>query len=791
MEKKRKLPARAAARVEQMAKRRTLTPPERHSETPPPPPEPEPEPTPVREAPAPLPTSIQSGKPLPTVEEPQSDDLPAKDYQSVSESGVLAESLARSRRKWISEGIFEKYWTKPYKKKGVVVEEPNNPPKESMTKIGHQITITVEPHVFDVTMYTVKDPKPPAPPPPPAANAPRPVMQYGPPNGVMPPPPPPAPPATPSTAAASPALAPTQAVGDASKPPLSQPSTPMQPPAQPPPQASQPPQNQQPPQAPSYTLPPQPAPQPAPPQSFASPTQPPASAPVTQMARPMASPRGMESILSPATALSHPHTASRPVMTAPIIGTPPLRNGPPPAPYPPTGGPISAARPAVNGAAPVAPHAKPAPGTDPIILTLAEKAGEDPELRDLMKRVAQGEASKPELERFQAIIDAITAESKRRGTPGPSADRLLFDGKTVRYFADEVRQILDIVLASNPKQESSTLRPPDGSDPLVVKLVKKSLDDIKTRELVTRIAHDRPQFSDATDLKAVLDVLKREIARENERLKKESPAPAAKLNGVANGHMPNTANTGMAMSQQAPQQLRSKGPPPVQARALPDISAVVFEFSGGNGDRYLFPKFSILEYVPVPHGQQVIASFLIVRRGSASEYPVADPALDYYQPVTIRLFTPAGKHLDYLSRVVAPEEEVRRYMNDIMDKMTRAEYILLAMRLPRPETAREQAEATSAEDSDALDKDKGNRWNKQSGLRWINHTSSATATPTPAVAPVVPPTALWTTRPLKPEIRELPPRSKMYSKEALDAMDTDDQYQSFIASVSRKEPEEV
>lgn len=83
MEKKRKLPARAAARVEQMAKRRTLTPPERHSETPPPPPEPET--APVAEPPAPLPTAIQAGKPLPTVEEPQLGNLPAKEYQSVSE----------------------------------------------------------------------------------------------------------------------------------------------------------------------------------------------------------------------------------------------------------------------------------------------------------------------------------------------------------------------------------------------------------------------------------------------------------------------------------------------------------------------------------------------------------------------------------------------------------------------------------------------------------------------------------------------------------------------------------
>lgn len=431
-------------------------------------------------------------------------------------------------------------------------------------------------------------------------------------------------------------------------------------------------------------------------------------------------------------------------------------------------------------------------------------------MRDLMKRVAQGEAAKPELERFQSIIDEITAESKRRGTPGPSADRLLVDGQTVRYFANEVGVILDIVLASNPKQTSANLRPPDGSNPLVVALVKKTLDDIKTRDMVRRIADDRPQFSDATDLKAVLDGLKREIARANERLKAQSPAPSVtttpttKVNGLQNGLAAPSQSLGTPVpttsQQAAPQQLRSKGPPP-PIPVKSDISAIVFEFSGGNGDRYLFPKFSVLEYVPVASGQQVIASFLIVRKGSTSEYPVADPALDYYQPVTIRLYTPMGRHLDHLARVVAPQDEVRRYMNDIMDKMTRAEYILLAMRLPRPEAAKELAEATSAaaaalEEGDAADREreKGNRWNKQPGLRWINHTANAnnnTNITSAAAPPVVPPTALWTTKPLKPEIRELPPKSKMYSQEALDAMNADGQYQSFISSVSRKEPEEV
>ncbi|KAJ3477368.1 hypothetical protein NLG97_g8859 [Lecanicillium saksenae] len=158
--------------------------------TPPPPPPPEPvveeaSPTPP---PPPLPTSVEPGKPLPTIEVAQSHDLSPEDYQSISESGVLAESLARSRQRWISEGLFEKYWTKPHKKKGVLIEDPKNPPKDSMTKIGN-VTITIEPHIVEATMYAVKGPKQkPAPQEkmpqkPPQQQPARPIIQYGPANG--------------------------------------------------------------------------------------------------------------------------------------------------------------------------------------------------------------------------------------------------------------------------------------------------------------------------------------------------------------------------------------------------------------------------------------------------------------------------------------------------------------------------------------------------------------------------------------------------------------------------------
>ncbi|KAI1333856.1 hypothetical protein F5Y15DRAFT_322385 [Xylariaceae sp. FL0016] len=694
MERKRKLPARgAAARADHLAKKRAATPSDR-SLTPAPAPvlvsEPSqaPEPSPLEPQPQ-LPKSIQPGNPLPTVENPQPDELSSKEFQSVQESGVLAESLSRSRQRWVHEGVFEKYWTKPTKRKGIVKVEPNNPPKDSMVKIG-QIAITVEPHVIEATVYMVKDPNP-----APTTNSTfRPIMQYGPPNGTMPPPPKPVTPATPS-APAQPSSAQLQAP--------SQPTT--QPPTQGPPSAPQTPQTPQP--------PPQPQPpviQPQMPQS--EPHRPP---PHTVSSKPLASPRGLESVLAA------PQQSPAPAPTSAPPAPPPVQpNGPPTAS---TGRPLHAPGPVNSpqgpptlppGAKPAAAPGKPATPTaanaDPIIVTLAEKASEDPHLRDLMKRVAIGEAAPAELAHFQRIIDQITVEYRKKGgRQGPSPDRLIVDGKTVKYFADEVRTILEIILASNPKQKSSDLRPPPGSDPLVILLVKECLDKVITRDRVRRIAEGKPQFEDAVELKSVLDRLKDMVVKETVKSQQQPPtaaaqAPPSNINGgdasvVPNGTVSRKSSvTGLAQPQtqtqpqpqpstSSQQALRSKGPPPV---IRPDISAIVLEFSGGSGDRYLFPKYSILEYSQ--KGTQCIASFLIVRKGSKLEYG-GDPALDYYQPITIRMNCRNPTHLQHLSRYVADRTEVRRYMDDVMENMTRAEYVLLAMRLPRAEKDDQQPES--------------------------------------------------------------------------------------------------
>jgi hypothetical protein len=399
----------------------------------------------------------------------------------------------------VSEGIFEKYWTKPTKKKGAPEAPPNNPPKDSMTKIG-PVTISADPHTFEATMFAVKAPIVQASISPVQQIMYRPIIQYGPPGGMMPPPPP-------------------------TPPPVQQKPIP-------------------------------------PPQ------------PVQQI------PQSPQDV--------HMTNASPPPPSAAPQTIPPTINGNPQSPStnrgyqnPPNG----------HTSAP-----PPAGRSDPVIQMLAERAATDPDLKALMKTVANGEATPDQLRKFQGHIDELTRIQKLR-EEARSAQRA----------------------AQPPPPPTATIPP-----------APQTNGNIAARPTPPTPSAPKP-------------------------LPVSTPAPPPPQ----------------------PQALRSKGPVP---STKPDITNVVFEFAGGNGDRYQFPKHSILEYLP---GGQVIASFLIVRKGSSADSPTYDPELDYYQPITIRLYASQGRQLEALQQVVAPVEEVRRYMDDVMDHATRAEYVLLAMRLPK------------------------------------------------------------------------------------------------------------
>ncbi|GME61922.1 hypothetical protein GTA08_BOTSDO04635 [Neofusicoccum parvum] len=134
-------------------------------------------------------------------------------------------------------------------------------------------------------------------------------------------------------------------------------------------------------------------------------------------------------------------------------------------------------------------------------------------------------------------------------------------------------------------------------------------------------------------------------------------------------------------------------PPPQPAQAplppqppQPTYRALCIDFNT-NGDRLLFPRETILEALP---GNQVLASFLKVQKvdhlttsNLAKTQTYYKTLKEYYQPITVRFRADNPNTLQCLFRWVKPQEEVRKWMDEIMDRCEPAEDVELAARLPR------------------------------------------------------------------------------------------------------------
>ncbi|KAL9103478.1 MAG: hypothetical protein Q9163_001474 [Psora crenata] len=138
----------------------------------------------------------------------------------------------------------------------------------------------------------------------------------------------------------------------------------------------------------------------------------------------------------------------------------------------------------------------------------------------------------------------------------------------------------------------------------------------------------------------------------------------------------------LAKNEQIPERFPAASQPTVDklVHSKPNIHSIVFDF-GGQGDRFFFPRLSILEYLH--GGTQVIVSFLVIRRGSMAVSGKYKDTKTYYQPVTMRLSSHHPRTLETLSRMVAPPDEVRKYMDDVFNNMCPAEEVYLPLRLPR------------------------------------------------------------------------------------------------------------
>ena len=245
------------------------------------------------------------------------------------------------------------------------------------------------------------------------------------------------------------------------------------------------------------------------------------------------------------------------------------------------------------------PKQEPATNADPVIQMLAARAATDHDLKSLMKIVALGNATQPQLRVFQNHIDELNAiiKSQARQSQGTSSGN-----------APKQNQVSSV----------ASLPPAQQTRPTTV-----------------------PQTWH------------------------HAPAPSVKQEPLSQYYS------------QPPPYIKPRGPTPAKF----DLSAVVFDLNGGNGDRYLIPKNSIIEYLP--GNTQAVFSFLITRDGSQAEAGKYKTGVEYYQPVTIRLSSHQAKILEPLSRVLNRPEDVRAHMIEIMTKMTLAEDVHLIIRLPR------------------------------------------------------------------------------------------------------------
>ncbi|KAI5370225.1 Putative SWR1-complex protein [Septoria linicola] len=117
-------------------------------------------------------SKVVESKPLPSLPEPQPLRLSDDEYQSIAASAVLATSLEQSRLRWISDGIFERYWVKPETGKNAKPPPPKNPDAKWMKSRG-ECRMRIEPHLFVADMYVEERTKP-----PPAVPKQQPNQQY-------------------------------------------------------------------------------------------------------------------------------------------------------------------------------------------------------------------------------------------------------------------------------------------------------------------------------------------------------------------------------------------------------------------------------------------------------------------------------------------------------------------------------------------------------------------------------------------------------------------------------------
>lgn len=286
------------------------------------------------------------------------------------------------------------------------------------------------------------------------------------------------------------------------------------------------------------------------------------------------------------------------------------------------------------------------------------------------------------------------------GSQGPPHHNLL-------SAPDRTESVFGNTGISDTRQDDRNEKPND--DPVIQMLATRAASNHDLKSLMRVVASGNATQTQLKDFQNHIDELNdilktrhkenqspygaehglRTISSTNKQAPSNQSLPSDSTFGV--GYAPNV-KTARVASTSAPKPLKQESSPqyfshymqPLKSKNTTsyksEISSIVFDLGGG-GDRFSFPRLSILEYLP--GGTQVIVSFLVIRRGSTAVSKGYKETASYYEPITMRLSSHQPRVLEPLSRVVAPPDEVRQYMDSVFDKMDPAEKVFLAIRLPR------------------------------------------------------------------------------------------------------------
>ncbi|KAF1958906.1 hypothetical protein CC80DRAFT_490671 [Byssothecium circinans] len=364
-------------------------------------------------------------------------------------------------------------------------------------------------------------------------------------------------------------------------------------------------------------------------------------------------------------------------------------------------------------APPPAPHAPQNPAPDPVIHMLAQRAGQDPDLKAVMKIVAAGQATKDQLEFFQGHISELTQILERQKKEAAKAPQP----------------------QPPPPAPKPVVAPPPQSQPQPLAAPQPPTQPQSQPHLQHQSA---PKYHNAPPPQA-----------HQPQMAPPPPQQPPYNNSYNNPPYNQPPPQQYHQPQHAPQHASQPTPTsrPTSYRPLQ------FDFVEGNGDKYHFPSYSFMEWLPgmqgakfsflitrlkpntqpkpeetakvsptpastvnpapppitpstappnapAMNGNQMPGTFTLAPTPVQTPTPAAPPApttprvedyderehlkdIDFYQPVTVLVLSNKPDILHAFSRAVRPPDVVEKYMNEVFDTARRAEETYLAFRLPK------------------------------------------------------------------------------------------------------------